>query len=187
METTMPPEELNFGSGNLYSAFPIPAYQVLAKAKEYNAQRVLMCLASHMGFNNRCVWPSYSTIMSESGVRNRNTVSRSISTLVEFGFIKTFHIRQGKKEITKYYLQGCCWNSSFMNEKARKHRMADHRCLACLKYLERGYFFSSGDTKVHYDCGGFVLPVKKRPMPAIQVAWRDRVAELEESIAEEKM
>ena len=81
---------LDFGTGNLYSPLPIPAYQVLAKAKEYNAQRVLMCLVSHMGYNNRCVWPSYPTIMFESGVRNRNTVSRSISTLVEFGFVKHF-------------------------------------------------------------------------------------------------
>jgi hypothetical protein len=39
-------ESLNLGTGSLYSAFPIPSYQVLAKAKEYNAQRVLMCLVS---------------------------------------------------------------------------------------------------------------------------------------------
>lgn len=190
METIIPSEKLNFGSGNLYSAFPIPAYQVLAKAKEYNAQRVLVCLVSHMGFNNRCVWPSYPTIMSESGVRNRNTVSRSISTLVEFGFVKTFHIREGKKEFTKYYLQGCCWNSSFMNEKARKYRIAEHKCLACLKYLERGHFFTSGETKVHYNCGGFVLPVKKTPMPEDQKAWFDRIVVTEKSerfITEERM
>jgi hypothetical protein len=132
---------LNLGSGSLYSALPIPAYQVLAKAKEYNAQRVLMCLVSHMGFNNRCVWPSYPTIMAESGVRNRNTVSKAITTLVEFGFVKTFHIREGKRERTKYFLEGSCWNGAFMNERARPYRPAKARCLACLMYLVRGEFF----------------------------------------------
>lgn len=178
-------EALNLGTGSLYSAFPIPSYQVLAKAKEYNAQRVLMCLVSHMGHNNRCVWPSYPTIMFESGVRNRNTVSRSISTLVEFGFVKTFHIREGKKERTKYFIQGSCWNSAFMNEKARKFRIAKYRCMACLLYLEKGNFFLSGETKVHYNCGGFVVSIRDTKMPEFQEAWRDRVAEMDERLAEE--
>lgn len=181
----MEQESLNLGSGNLYSAFPIPAYQVLAKAKKYNAQRVLLCLISHMGFNNRCVWPAYPTIMAESGVRNRNTVSKAITTLVEFGFVKTFHIREGKKERTKYYLQGCCWNGSFMNELARGYRPVRARCLACLMYLERGDYFFSGDNKVHYGCGGFVMSVAEREMPRNQAPWRDRIGEGETSAEED--
>lgn len=166
---------LSLGSGSLYSALPIPAYQVLARAKEYNAQRVLMCLVSHMGYKNRCVWPSYPTIMAESGVRNRNTVSKSITTLVEFGFVKTFHIREGKRERTKYFLQGSCWNDAFMNERAKCFRPAQARCLACLMYLVRGDFFSSGEAKVHYNCGGFVMLVADREMPREQIPWRDYI------------
>lgn len=180
----MEEEALNLGSGNLYSAFPIPAYQVLAKAKEYNAQRVLMCFVSHMGHNNRCVWPSYPTIMAESGVRNTNTVSRSITTLVEFGFVKTFRYREGKNDRVKYFLQGSCWNSSYMNERARHFRPATARCLACLMYLVRGDYFFSGEDKVHYRCGGFVMSVAEREMPRNQVPWRDRIGE-EEISAEE--
>lgn len=184
METILPSESLNFGSGNLYSAFPIPAYQALAKAKEYNAQRVLLCLISHMGFNNRCVWPSYKTIMAESGVRNRSTISKAITTLVNFGFVKTFHIREGKRERTKYFLQGSCWNGSFMNEIARAYRPARARCLACLIYLERGDYFFSGDDKVHYNCGGFVMSVAEREMPRNQISWKDLING-EETSAEE--
>jgi hypothetical protein len=178
----MQEETLNLGSGNLYSAFPIPAYQVLAKAKKYNAQRVLLCLVSHMGYNNRCVWPSYPTIMAESGVRNRSTLSKAITTLVEFGFIKTFHIREGKKERTKYFLQGSCWNGTYMNETARAYRPVKARCLACLLYLERGDYFFSGDDRVHYNCGGFVMAVAEREMPRNQIPWRDQVIGREASV-----
>ena len=180
----MEDEELNFGSGNLYSAFPIPAYQVLGKAKEYNAQRVLLALVSHMGYNNRSVWPSYNRIMSVSGVRNRNSVSRSISTLVDFGFVTTFYWREGKKEWAKYYLQDCCWNPSKMNEKARVFRIATDKCLACLLYLEKSEYFVSGEVRVHYRCGGFVIPIVSTPKPAVQEPWRDRLARQEDSAVE---
>jgi hypothetical protein len=167
-------ESLNLGTGNLYSAFPIPAYQVLAKAREYNAQRVLLCLISHMGYSNRCVWPSYSTIMSASGVRNRSTLSKAITTLVEFGFVKIFHIREGLRERTKYYLQGSCWNSSLMSERARSFRLATAQCLACLQYLDRGDYFLIEDGLVHYKCGGFGIRVEPRPLPINQLPWRDK-------------
>lgn len=180
----MEEEALNFGSGNLYSPHPIPAYDVLAAAGEYNAQRVLMSLINHMGYSNRCVWPSYTTIAAKSGVRNLNTISRSITVLVEFGFVKTYHYREGKKNRVKYYLQGSCWNSSFMNERARRYRPAKARCLACLMYLVRGDYFFSGDDKVHYGCGGFVMSVAEREMPRDQIPWRDRIGE-EEISAEE--
>ena len=176
---------LNFGSGNLYSPFTIPAYQVLAKAKEYNAQRVLMCFVSRMGYNNRCVWPSYNTIKSDSGVRNSNTISRSITTLVEFGFVKTFQYRDGKKDRVKYYLQGSCWNSAFMNSRARAYRTATAKCLACLRYLERGEYGMSGDAKVHYGCGGFVMSVLARELPRKQIPWRDSIIGEEDPSVEE--
>ena len=54
--------------GGLYSAFPIPAYQVLGKAKEYQAQKVLLCLVSHLGKGSNCVYPSYTTIARSCGM-----------------------------------------------------------------------------------------------------------------------
>jgi hypothetical protein len=181
----MQSDSLNLGSGNLYSAFPIPAYQVLARAKEYNAQRVLMCLVSHMGLNNRCVWPSYKTIKAESGVRNGNTISKAITSLIEFGFIKTFRYREGKNDRVKYYLQGSCWNPSFMNARAKAYRTAVAKCIACLRYLERGDYGFSGDAKVHYGCGGFVMSVVSREMPRKQIPWRDSIIGEEDLSVEE--
>ncbi len=181
----MEEEALNLGSGNLYSPHPIPAYDVLAAAREYNAQRVLMSLVNHMGYKNRCVWPSYLTIAAKSGVRNTNTISRSITVLVEFGFVKTYPYREGKKNRVKYYLQGSCWNTSLMNERARQYRPVTARCLACLMYLVRGDYFFSGDDKVHYECGGFVMSVAEREMPRDQIPWRDRIGEGEISAEED--
>jgi Helix-turn-helix domain len=175
MGKAMPSDELNLRSGNLYSPFPIPAYQVLGAAKEYNAQRVLVALVSHMGKNNRCVWPSYTRIMKVSGVRNRSTVSKALTTLVVYGFIKVSHYREGKKERSKYYLQGSCWNSSYMNYQARQYRRANAKCLACLVYLDRGEYAVSGDSRIHYGCGGFVMLVLERDMPRKQIPWRDRI------------
>jgi hypothetical protein len=185
MKTTAPSDELNLGSGNLYSPFPIPAYQVLGAANDYNAQRVLLALVSHMNKNNRCVWPTYTRIMKVSGVRNRSTVSKSLTTLVEYGFIKVFHYRDGKKERSKYYLQGSCWNPNFMNSQARQFRRASARCLACLVYLERGDYAFSGDSRIHYGCGGFVMLVLERDIPRKQIPWRDRIGREGESSAEE--
>ena len=170
---------LTLGSGSLYSAFPIPAYQVLAKAKKYHAQRVLLALVSHMGYKDRCVWPTYDRIAKVSGVRNRGNISRALTTLVDFGFIKPYRWTEGKKQRVKYYIQGSCWNSAFMNETAKSYAVASARCLACLLYLQRGDYFVSGEEKVHYNCGGFVLDVVPKPMPTIQNPWRDRVEEME--------
>ena len=72
-----------------------------------------------------------------------------------------------------------------MNEKARKFRIARYRCMACLLYLERGNLFLSGETRVHYNCGGFVVSIRDTKMPELQEAWRDRVAEMDERLAEE--
>jgi hypothetical protein len=163
-------ESLNFGSGNLYSPHPIPAYDVLAAAKEYNAQRVLMSFINHMGYNNRCVWPSYQTIALKSGVRNTNTISK---------------YRDGRKNRVKYYLQGSCWNSAFMNPLARRYIKANARCLACLLYLDRGEYGLSGETRVHYGCGGIVIKVIEREMPRKQIPWRDRIGREEELVEED--
>ena len=143
-----------------------------------------MSFINHMGYNNRCVWHSYQTIALKSGVRNTNTISQSITTLVEYGFVKTYKYRDGRKNRVKYYLQGSCWNSAFMNPLARRYIKANARCLACLLYLDRGEYGLSGETRVHYGCGGIVMEVVEREMPRKQIPWRDRIGR-EEDVAEE--
>ena len=101
--------------GGLYSAFPIPAYQVLGKAKEYQAQKVLLCLVSHLGKGSNCVYPSYTTIARSCGM-SRNSISAGLTVLFEYEFIKIFRFREGKKSRSKYYIQNACWDSSLMNE-----------------------------------------------------------------------
>jgi hypothetical protein len=36
--------DFHLPKGSLYTPFPVPAYQVLGKAKEYQAQKVLLAL-----------------------------------------------------------------------------------------------------------------------------------------------
>ena len=68
--------------GGLYSPFPIPAYQVLGKAKQYQAQKVLLCLVSHLGKGSNCVYPSYTTIAKSCGM-SRNSISAGLTVLFE--------------------------------------------------------------------------------------------------------
>ena len=37
--------------GGLYAPLPIPAYQILARMKDHQAQRVLISIVSHLGLN----------------------------------------------------------------------------------------------------------------------------------------
>ena len=142
--------------GGLYSAFPIPAYQVLGKAKEYQAQKVLLCLVSHLGKGSNCVYPSYTTIARSCGM-SRNSISAGLTVLFEYGFIKIFRFRDGKKDRNKYYIQNACWDSSLMNEKALKQRAPIAVCIDCGVLMDRGGFGISPLGKIHYGCGGSVI------------------------------
>jgi hypothetical protein len=142
--------------GGLYSAFPIPAYQVLGKAKEYQAQKVLLCLVSHLGKGSNCVYPSYTTIARSCGM-SRNSISAGLTVLFEYGFIKIFRFRDGKKDRSKYYIQNACWDSSLMNEKAQKQRAPIAVCIDCGVLMDRGGFGISPLGKIHYGCGGSVI------------------------------
>ena len=142
--------------GGLYSAFPIPAYQVLGKAKEYQAQKVLLCLVSHLGKGSNCVYPSYTTIAKSCGM-SRNSISAGLTVLFEYGFIKIFRFREGKKSRSKYYIQNACWDSSLMNEKARKQRVPIAVCIDCGVLMDRGGFGIGPLGKIHYGCGGSVI------------------------------
>jgi hypothetical protein len=153
-------KEKNLGpvirKGGLYSAFPIPAYQVLGKAKEFQAQKVLLCLVSYLGKGSNCVFPSYTTISRSSGM-SRNSISAGLTVLFDYGFIKIARFRDGKKSRSKYYLQEACWDSSLMNEKARKQRAPIAVCLDCGELMDRGGFGISPLGKIHYGCGGSVI------------------------------
>ena len=152
---------LNLAAGSLYAPLPIPAFQVLANAKEHNAQKVLLALVMHMGRNSNCVWPSYPQMMWVLGIGS-TSVRNGLKVLETFGFIKISKWRQGKQERNKYYLQRCCWNSGLMADLAKKYRKKGYRCFACLALVDRGEFGFSDRKRVHFGCGGFVLVIKPR-------------------------
>ena len=154
--------DFHLPSGSLYSPFPIPAYQVLGRVKEYQAQKVLLALVSYMGKNNNVVYPSYSTIARAAGI-SRNSIRSGLDVLHDYGFIKSVKYPVGIQARSKYFIQLSCWDSSRMNAKASLSKRKIARCLACLKILDRGDFGISGDWKVHWGCGGQVryLPKQK--------------------------
>jgi hypothetical protein len=142
--------------GGLYAPFPIPAYQVLGRAKEFQAQKVLLCLISNLRMGSNCVFPSYTTIARSCGM-SRNSISAGLTVLFEYGFIKIFRFREGKESRSKYFIQDSCWDSSLMNSKARKHRFTNAVCLDCGELMDRGGYGLSPLGKIHYGCGGPVI------------------------------
>ena len=142
--------------GGLYSAQPILAQQVLGKAKEYQAQKLLLCLTSYLGKGSNCVFPSYTTIAKSCGM-GRNSISAALTVLFEYGFIKIYRFRVGKQSRSKYYIQNACWDSSLMNEIARRQRVPIAVCIDCGVVMDRGGFGISPLGKIHYGCGGSVI------------------------------
>ena len=141
----------------LWSHFPIPAYQVLARQKDWKAQRLLTCLVSFLGSDGFCVYPSYDKISERSGL-GRNSIRKALDSLEENGFIVTFYFREGKKERNKYYIQECCWDSGKMNKVASQYRTPMFKCLDCGKLMDRGgYGKDLHSAKVHWGCGGEVV------------------------------
>ena len=145
--------------GSLYSPFPIPAYQVLGRAKEFNAQKVLMALVSYMGKSNNVVYPSYTTIAKAAGI-SRNSINAGLKVLHEYGFIKSVKFPVGIQARSKYFLQPSCWDTGRMNSKAKPFKKVIARCEACNGALDRGDFDFSPNGKVHWGCGGKVTYLK---------------------------
>lgn len=141
--------------GSLYTPFPVPAYQVLGRAKEYQAQKILLALVSFMGKNNNVVFPSYTTIAKSAGV-GRNSISAGLKRLHEYGFIKSVKYPSGIQARCKYFIQMSCWNTGRMNELAQPYKKIIARCTACGDALDRGAFDFSPLGKVHWGCGGIV-------------------------------
>ena len=148
-------EILIISRGGLYSAFPIPAYRLLASAKEYIAQSVLMCLVSHLGKGTRKIFPSITLISNETG-RARSSVIAGIRTLETLGFIKKYQYWvPGKKRRNIYYLQDACWNNDQMNREALAFAPIIGRC-GCGGAVRLGEMGVGMNALHHYGCGDIV-------------------------------
>ncbi len=153
--------DFHLPKGSLYTPFPVPAYQVLGRAKQYNAQKVLLALVSYMGKSSNAVFPSYTTIAKAAGL-GRNSISEGLKVLHEYGFIKSVKYPNGIQARIKYFIQFSCWDTSRMNEVAQPYKRIVARCFACNKALSRGEFASSPLGKVHWGCGGFVFLLNRK-------------------------
>jgi hypothetical protein len=158
--------------GGLYAPLPIPAYQVLARMKDHQAQRVFVCIVSHLGLNGRESYPSYTTIARESGV-GRNAIRPALDVLVEYGFIKVFSFRQGTNDRNKYFIQEGAYNSGMMNKFALKYRDFTAGCRRCGAGMDRGGYGLSPNGPIHYGCGGSVRIWKKavEPQPVGSISF----------------
>jgi hypothetical protein len=153
----------NVSIGGLYSALPIPAYRVLAKDKEFQAQRVLVCLISFQGSAGTKVFPSYDKINESCGI-GRNQIRKALTVLEEYGFIKTFKFRrEGNREQNLYYIQECVYKVHLMREEDRGIIKKSHRCLACAEKITKVDFAKGPEGLVHYGCGGYVVSLRKQP------------------------
>ena len=152
--------------GGLYAPLPIPAYQVLARMKEHQAQRVFVCIVSHLGSNGRESFPSYTTIAREAGV-GRNAIRPALDILEEYEFIKIFTFRQGKKDRNKYYIQDAAYNSGLMNKFAKRYRNVSASCRRCGAGMDRGGYGLSPTGPIHFGCGGSVRVWNKSVEPQL--------------------
>ena len=153
----------NIRIGGLYSALPIPAYRVLGRAKEFQAQRVLICLISFQGSAGTEVFPSYDQINKSCGI-GRNQIRKALNVLVDYGFVKIFnHRTEGNKERNLYYIQECVYKVHLMKEDLRGIIKKSHRCLACAQKITKVDFAKGPEGLVHYGCGGYVVSLRKQP------------------------
>lgn len=149
-------EILNITNGGLYTPLAVPAYQVLVKAGEHIAKDVLVCLISHMGMNDRSVYPSYTTICRETG-RGRESVAYGLRVLEEFGFIRKFKFRVNEKARNKYWIQDSCYYHSKMNALALSYTDTIGRCWDCNAQVKSGNVGVGKEAYIHYGCGGKVM------------------------------
>jgi len=149
---------LIIGRGGLYTALPIPAYKVLVHAKKHAAKNVLVCLVSFLGYGRNDCWPSYETLIKETG-HGRKTVSQALKDLTEFGFIRTYHWRQGKKNRVKYYVQDACYSSSKMNKTAKAYLPFVRTCQQCGKGMSIGDFKLEKEFIAHWGCSGSAVRI----------------------------
>lgn len=146
-------EILTITRGGLYAPFPIPAYKVLAEAKEHVAKEVLMCLISHLGKSGRVSFPSYDTIARETG-RSRSSLRTALQVLYDFGFVKVYQVQVGKRKRNKYYIQDSCYKSTLMTKRALGFLPRVATCLRCRAQLSLGEIGKGKNRTHHFGCGG---------------------------------
>jgi hypothetical protein len=150
----------SFPKKGLWAALPIPAFQVLARTENWVAQRVLLALVMHMGKDSNCVWPSYTSMQMDTGL-GRTSISKGLTVLYEFDFIKIARFRDGKKSRSKYYLQDCCWDTRYMSEAAMRFRYKTAVCIECGELLDNGGYGMGRLGAVHWGCGGMVIKARR--------------------------
>ncbi len=161
-------EPLVITQGGLSAPLPIPAYRVLANAREHAAKDVLLCLVSHMGLGKKSnrSFPSYTTICRETG-RGRKTVSNALNVLIDFGFILKFSIPMGKRKRNVYKILDRCYHSTQMTKKAITYLRIVGRC-QCGAAVREGEYGVGATALHHYGCGAIVHLKKPRNV----ISWQ---------------
>lgn len=114
-----------------------------------------MSIVSHLGLNGKASFPSYTTIAREAGI-GRNAIRRALDILVEYGFIKIFAYREGKKDRNMYFIQDAAYNSGLMNKFATNYRTFNASCRRCGAGMDRGGYGLGPTGANHFGCGGSV-------------------------------
>jgi len=76
--------------------------------------------------------------------------------LVEYGFIKIFAFREGKKDRNMYFIQDAAYNSGLMNKFAINYRAFNASCRRCGAGMDRGGYGLGPAGATHFGCGGSV-------------------------------
>ena len=160
MQNNELPEELNeprnIKKRGLYSPQPLPAQIVLANAKKYAAQRVLLALSSYLGgVDDRSVFPTYLQIKERCGAAP-STISRAIKTLVEMDFIFVLQYWKNGRKHNKYIFKNSCWHFYLMSPHAKQYLPVVGDCFCGQEVKEGDLLFGNTDYH-HYGCGDIVI------------------------------
>lgn len=146
----------------LWAPLPINAYRILAEAREHSAQRLLMCLISHLGSEGMDVWPSYSLISKESGL-SRGSIRRAILVLEKMGFLRVTKRRTGRHLRNHYKILLETYSVDSLPDSTKNLLPRDFRCMSCLKVANRVEFGTDGrGNKIHFGCGGTAFPITRK-------------------------
>lgn len=74
-----------------------------AKYRKLSLVDVYCVLAKYANYKSQMCYPSYETIMRESGLKNRNSVVKSLKKLEELNIVRIFHSKG--RGSNKYFLQ----------------------------------------------------------------------------------
>ena len=144
----------------LWAPMPIPAFQILARTENWVAQKVLLALVVHMGIKSNCIWPSYTTIAKTVGL-SRGSISKGLTVLCQFEFIKIARFKEGERWRSKYYLQPACWDTHYLSEEAKRFRYKTAVCTECGELLDKGGYGIGRLGAVHWGCGGIVIKFRR--------------------------